>query len=678
MKPLLLTLAGLNSFIEEQAVDFEALSRGGLFGIAGKTGSGKTTILDAMIIALYGGLSSRGRCNADFINLKSAEARIGFLFELVGGGGRRRFLVERKFARKKGGECKQTAVLSEIVDGAAVVLAEDANKVDAKLFALLGLKAEDFCQCIVLQQGEFARFLNQKPVERINAIGRIFSLEEYGERLNERVKKRISEIITALARLQGERAGVGDVTAETVAAMEREAVSLAPLLAEAGKRRSLCAVEAAALKTQAGKCAEYLKKSGELAAKRANYARLHKEAAEHENAAKAAAERKAATLKTNAGKTAALLNEQTAVFEELRRAQSRQALAMNDRERLQRENLAAALSEGLKPGGVCPICGETIRGLTPHIDGDLEAAIRALKNADDAIQKCNARNAGITKEIALIMNDATAAREDAEIARFNEKRAAAIGECERVMGEGKQLFAQIEELKAGLPEGAEPQALRAAADAATEKEKQAAGEEDALRERRAKLEALLAEKKRALEILCGIEKSLKEKNGELDVAKRLQTVLTGKALMGYVAEEQIYGFTENASRRLASLTNGRFYLEYENSEFVVLDNMNGGLKRGVSTLSGGETFLVSLSLALAISEALAAGSDRVMEFFFLDEGFGTLDNDLIDTVMDSLERLRHDRLQIGLISHRTELMQRIAQKITVTHANEFEGSRIEH
>lgn len=130
-----------------------------------------------------------------------------------------------------------------------------------------------------------------------------------------------------------------------------------------------------------------------------------------------------------------------------------------------------------------------------------------------------------------------------------------------------------------------------------------------------------------------------------------------------------------ASGRLLSLTNGQYFLRYDGG-FFVGDNLHGGALRGVNTLSGGETFLVSLSLALSLSQEICAKNLRTSEFFFLDEGFGTLDSKLVDTVMDSLEKLRSDRFSIGIISHVEELKYRINRKLTVKKATEKHGSQI--
>jgi exonuclease SbcC len=115
-------------------------------------------------------------------------------------------------------------------------------------------------------------------------------------------------------------------------------------------------------------------------------------------------------------------------------------------------------------------------------------------------------------------------------------------------------------------------------------------------------------------------------------------------------------------------------LKYD-KEFKVGDNLDGGNLRAVKTLSGGETFLVSLSLALSLSATVCLKSLRPIEFFFLDEGFGTLDGKLVDTVMDVLGKLSKT-FAVGLISHVEELKHRIENKIVVTGATETHGSQV--
>lgn len=159
---------------------------------------------------------------------------------------------------------------------------------------------------------------------------------------------------------------------------------------------------------------------------------------------------------------------------------------------------------------------------------------------------------------------------------------------------------------------------------------------------------------------------------------KLQTTLRGNAFVEYVAEEQLMNVSHAASQRLRSLTKQRYSLETDSGGgFVICDDANGGVKRPVGTLSGGETFLTSLALALALSAQIQLRGKYPLQFFFLDEGFGTLDPELLDTVITSLEHLHHDHLSVGIITHVAELRARLVRKLVVIPAESGgEGSKV--
>jgi exonuclease SbcC len=105
------------------------------------------------------------------------------------------------------------------------------------------------------------------------------------------------------------------------------------------------------------------------------------------------------------------------------------------------------------------------------------------------------------------------------------------------------------------------------------------------------------------------------------------------------------------------------------TNFVVVDHANADEMRGVATLSGGETFLASLSLATALARSItdiageAIGSR--LEAMFIDEGFGTLDVETLDIVIDALERLRDSNRLVGVITHVSQLAERIPDGLAV-------------
>ncbi|MBD0379095.1 SbcC/MukB-like Walker B domain-containing protein [Paenibacillus sedimenti] len=159
---------------------------------------------------------------------------------------------------------------------------------------------------------------------------------------------------------------------------------------------------------------------------------------------------------------------------------------------------------------------------------------------------------------------------------------------------------------------------------------------------------------------------------------KLQAVLKANAFVEYLAEEQLIQVSRAASERLGELTRRRYAIEVDSGGgFVIRDDANGGVKRPVSTLSGGETFLTSLALALALSAQIQLKGEYPLEFFFLDEGFGTLDQDLLDMVIGALEKLHMDSLAVGVISHVPELRARLPRKLIVHPAEPSgRGSRI--
>ncbi|MDS1030165.1 SbcC/MukB-like Walker B domain-containing protein [Bacillota bacterium LX-D] len=165
---------------------------------------------------------------------------------------------------------------------------------------------------------------------------------------------------------------------------------------------------------------------------------------------------------------------------------------------------------------------------------------------------------------------------------------------------------------------------------------------------------------------------------ELELLNTLKKTFRGRAFVDYLAEEQLRSVALDASQRLAQLTNGRYALEISSDgSFIIRDDANGGLRRTVNTLSGGETFLTSLALALALSSQIQLLGQYPLEFFFLDEGFGSLDPYLLEMVINTLERLQTENISIGVISHVPELRDRIPRKLLVLPAEPGgAGSRV--
>ena len=108
-------------------------------------------------------------------------------------------------------------------------------------------------------------------------------------------------------------------------------------------------------------------------------------------------------------------------------------------------------------------------------------------------------------------------------------------------------------------------------------------------------------------------------------------------------------------------------------ELQVMDAYTG-TKRSVRTLSGGEKFMASISLALGLADAIQSRAGQVeMDAIFIDEGFGTLDDSALDHALTILDDIRENRM-VGVISHVSELRNRIPCQVRVEKS--VEGSRI--
>jgi ATPase involved in DNA repair len=132
-----------------------------------------------------------------------------------------------------------------------------------------------------------------------------------------------------------------------------------------------------------------------------------------------------------------------------------------------------------------------------------------------------------------------------------------------------------------------------------------------------------------------------------------------------------------ANEQLSRL-HGRYLLKRKASEALeleVMDTWQADAVRDTRTLSGGESFLVSLALALALSD-LVSHKTRI-DSLFLDEGFGTLDSETLDTALDALDALNASGKVIGVISHVEAMKERIPVQIKVKKINGLGYSRLD-
>lgn len=180
---------------------------------------------------------------------------------------------------------------------------------------------------------------------------------------------------------------------------------------------------------------------------------------------------------------------------------------------------------------------------------------------------------------------------------------------------------------------------------------------------------------RRAEQLCDVEEKWKEIKALSDTANGSVSGKERIALETYIQMTYFDRIIRRANLRLMSMTDGQYELIRRSStdnrqsqsglELDIKDHYNGSL-RAVSTLSGGESFKASLSLALGLSDEIQSSAGGVrLDTMFIDEGFGSLDDRSLDQAINALIRLSDSNRLVGIISHVGELKQRIDRQIII-------------
>jgi len=298
--------------------------------------------------------------------------------------------------------------------------------------------------------------------------------------------------------------------------------------------------------------------------------------------------------------------------------------------------------------------------------GSVTERQRVLQDATDALAAALAGHGFATE------NDAEAARLEPDELRRLER---AIRDHEQAVATARSTLAEPE--LTDLP--ADPVQLdgpRAAALEARELRDAAMSASGVLRERVRGAEQLVAEAMRRLAASVDLQ-------AEFDEVRELAAAVQGKEpntrrmrLETYVLAAQLEQIVAAANVRLRVMTSGRYTLEHDDSVqyrntqsglgLAILDE-HTGRSRSTNSLSGGETFLASLALALGLAEVVSnqAGGIR-LDTLFIDEGFGTLDPETLEIAMTTLDGLRAGGRTIGLISHVDSMKEQIPAKLAVT------------
>jgi exonuclease SbcC len=289
-----------------------------------------------------------------------------------------------------------------------------------------------------------------------------------------------------------------------------------------------------------------------------------------------------------------------------------------------------------------------------------EAAEAALR---DAVQRAESRDAEIARtgfdgEAAVreaLLDDATATRLKVQVYRYAQDSHAAQERAAALRAELGDERVSDEQLAA---------VEKLAADVTTEVET-ALGKEKKLEEQTGRMKERLERSKE-------LRKQLEIEEVALRDYDLLAGDLRSDRFQAYVLEEVFTELVQGASTRLLMLTGERYSLQFENDEIRVVDHDNADETRISDTLSGGETFLTSLALALELSDQVQRAVGAVnLDSLFIDEGFGTLDPDTLALVSETLQGLRVGGRMVGIITHIPELRDEFAQQVIVSKHQGF-------
>lgn len=463
MRPVRLEVEGFTAFRARTEVDFTGAD---LFAVVGPTGAGKTSIIDALTFALYGTvprLDDR-RSVAPVLSQNLTEARVRLDFTVDGVV----YSAARVVRRTKTAVSTKEARLER--DGE--VLAGTADEVTAAVTDLLGLSFEHFITCVSLPQGQFARFLHDKPASRQDLLVKLLGLGLY-ERVaalardrGRREQMRAEALATQLEGLAGateearaaavERVGVLGVLADRLAAERPEVEAALAAAAEADGRASARAEQAALLAGLAAPAGVHELAAGlaDADAARDEAAKLDEEAAIAAAAAEArlaglpdralldalvAGHRRHAELvvlaeRGEAAQAEAAARLVTAVDAEAT-ARAGRDRAEAELARVQVELRAQAFVPELVVGEACPVCQQHVAAL-PHVEHppDLARAsaaaadaATALRAAGDEVRDAEVRQGRVDDKLARVRDDLAeaAARLAADSTRLRTAMASA-------------------------------------------------------------------------------------------------------------------------------------------------------------------------------------------------------------------------------------------------------------
>ena len=747
MRPLELVMNAFGPYAGEETIDFTRLGENRFFLITGPTGSGKTTILDAITFALYGTASGDLRDNrslrSDYAT-PDRKTEVRFTFRNQD----RTYEVTRtpeQVLNKQRGEGTRTvpsgASLVEILpEGERKVLGTSNSAVTRAVEQLLGFQARQFRQLMVLPQGEFRRFLVADSKERKTILETLFKTGQYSaleDALDARAKvlKKQHEECRQKYQLLLESAGTDSPAAlkqriqeeqqqakdlETQAAQAQKTLQQGQQLAytfqrwqEGQKRKAALAAQADTIRD----LQQRIRWLDEALKLHPIYDRTRKAKAQLDTAQalfqKAREDLQSAQERLRQQLVSATETNTHALQEQMARV----------REQLARMTAVSGetvrLAQTLVPGEPCPVCGspdhpqpatqtrkaqEELARKTRAMEEEIarlnrkqKALEKAQKEADQAAGSCKTAEENLAAAQKAFEADRKAYKTALDQSPFPDQHTFVAAhkalaskplwqeQVDRYRQQADSLQGELKILADQLKDKTPPDLAPL-----QEAVRQTGSTAHTLATRTGALQETLRREETALKQLEKLEKELDRLQEAYGPIGLLASTAKGDnsrklTFSSFVLQAVLDDVLQTANLRLGKISQGRYSL-YRSQDIVDARKEQGlgleimdaftGQARAVTTLSGGEIFFTSLSLALGLSDVLESYAGGLhLDTILVDEGFGSLDPETLDSAISALLELQKGGRLVGIISHVAELKERISAQLEIIPTNQGSTTR---
>ena len=734
MKPFLLRMQAFGPYAKEQIIDFSQLGEKNFFLISGPTGSGKTTVLDAIVFALYGSASGDLR---DGKSLRSDYAptdyptEVEFTFSLREKIYKILRQPEQELKKKRGEGTRKlpgSAVLSKRNNSNDwELLSSKTEEISKTIEELLGFKAEQFTQIVLLPQGEFRKFLTADSKDRQKILETIFRTGFYSlleaelanktrllqaqydeiknqqqfwltncscqttEELPERIQlaeKQWQSVSEDLNRLQAEVASARTKweAARTISRLFQEKV-------EAEKELALLA----ARKEEFKRLSERVRQA-ELALP---LMPLYQASVSIRNNVKLQ------DLSLPEENTNDLHTSLTDISQQLNKKISDLTVRTAGLSAIDKELIR--LAQSLKEGEPCPVCGSCTHPHPATIEAEhrkqLQAEIQAkqktirfLQERQQKLQSAQQQDVAAQSQLIAIqntLNNMTKEQEKTAEALKNAFTTSSFAKWEDFIL-AKRDLSQLTALQENLSRYtkrkavAEDRLKRACAAVSGQilpdltvletAFKTSSEQRDQVLRQTVRLEKEIQDLKKAELALTELQGKQKKAEETYQSAAYLSQYAKGEnphklSLSSYVLQTFLDDVLLQTNEHLRTMSRNRYLLQRsheirdarkKSGLDLEINDAYTGQDRSVKTLSGGETFLASLALSLGLTDVVQSYTGGIrLDTIFIDEGFGTLDPESLDAALNALTELQANGRLVGIISHVAELQDRINVRLEI-------------